>query len=94
MLEFQDGVSAMEKSIKRTQFRDLEVLGISNIINNSFVVLNSCNDDVLVQKWLDLRPRCPDGAYSVDRWHGLISGLREFLRGWGTIIWENIKERK
>lgn len=35
------------------------------------------------EKCLAGRERCPDEAYSLDIWHGQISPLRQFLKGWG-----------
>lgn len=36
----------------------------------------------LVQdKWSELRNKFPNGAYSLDIWHGCLQGLRQYLRG-------------
>lgn len=35
------------------------------------------------EKWKALKDRWPETAYSVDKWHGGICGLRQYLRGVG-----------
>ena len=39
--------------------------------------------DLVRKRWLVGRGRYPENAYSLDKWHGNISMLRKFLKGWG-----------
>ena len=38
----------------------------------------------VTEKWQEARERSPEGAYSMDRWRGQLSKLRQFLKGWGN----------
>ena len=38
--------------------------------------------------------KCPDTAYSLDRWHGGVCGLRQFLKGWGLNARGEYKRQK
>ena len=40
--------------------------------------------ELIQQKWGEASERHPVGAYSVDKWHGNMSRLRKFLKGWGA----------
>lgn len=37
-------------------------------------------------KWRNLIDKRPEADYSLDKWHGCVSGLRQLLRGWGKNI--------
>ena len=46
-------------------------------------------------KWGEIMSKCPATAYSMDRWHGGMCGLRQYLKGWGNNIrGEYKRERK
>lgn len=38
---------------------------------------------VVQEKWLETKEKYPQNSYSLNKWHGLIGGLRQFLKGWG-----------
>ncbi|KAG2610412.1 hypothetical protein PVAP13_4KG200001 [Panicum virgatum] len=48
----------------------------------------------LKDKWKEGQNRCPEGAYSLDKWHGLLRLLRQNLRGWGDNIRGDSEGRK
>jgi hypothetical protein len=37
-------------------------------------------------KWVESRDKCPEEAYLLDRWHGCLTDLRRWLKGWGINI--------
>ena len=51
-------------------------------------------DSLLQQKWLQISERHPEGAYSLDKWHGNLSFLRQFLKGWGANVRGEYKRSK
>lgn len=46
------------------------------------------------EKWGDLKRKWSEQAYSVDKWRGGISGMRQFLRGWGNNLRGEYKRNK
>lgn len=45
-------------------------------------------------KWRTLVSKWPDAAYSLDKWHGGLCGLRQYLRGWSNNIRGDYKRAK
>ena len=45
-------------------------------------------------RWQSVKDRSPDQAYSLDKWHGLISNLRHMLKGWGNILRGDFRRKK
>jgi mannosylglycoprotein endo-beta-mannosidase len=45
-------------------------------------------------KWRQNRDRCPARAYSMDKWHGGVATLRNFLKGWGRNVRGEYRRRK
>lgn len=39
-------------------------------------------EELLRNRWMNLRQTSEFGTYSLDIWHGCLQGLRKFLRGW------------
>lgn len=51
--------------------------------------------ELVEAKWADLKIRWPEHVYSMDKWHGGIGGLRQFLRGWGNNLrWEHKRAKR
>jgi hypothetical protein len=49
---------------------------------------------IVEDKWIHNRGRCPARAYSMDKWHGGVATLRNFLKGWGRNVRGEYKRRK
>lgn len=45
-------------------------------------------------KWRTLVSKWPDAAYSLDKWHGGLCGLRQYLHGWSNNIRGDYKRAK
>jgi hypothetical protein len=45
-------------------------------------------------KWRKNKDRCPARAYSMDKWHGGVATLRDFLKGWGRNVRGEYRRRK
>ena len=45
-------------------------------------------------RWQSVKDRSPDQAYSLDKWHGLISNLRQMLKGWGNNLRGDFRRKK
>jgi len=45
-------------------------------------------------RWADCKRKWPEHAYSMDKWHGGISNLRSFLRGWGNNLRGEYRKKK
>jgi len=39
---------------------------------------------LVTQKWNDSTTKRPDNCYSMDAWHGSLTSIRQFLKGWGA----------
>jgi mannosylglycoprotein endo-beta-mannosidase len=50
--------------------------------------------ETVADKWRQNRDRCLARAYSMDKWHGGVATLRNFLKGWGRNIRGEYKRRK
>jgi hypothetical protein len=50
--------------------------------------------ETVADKWRQNRDRCPARAYSMDKWHGGVATLRNFLKGWGRSIRGEYRRRK
>ena len=50
--------------------------------------------DKVTEKWQATRGRCPNTAYSIDRWHGQITLLRQFLKGCGNNLRRDFRIRE
>jgi hypothetical protein len=50
--------------------------------------------ETVADKWRQNRGRCPARAYSMDKWHGGVATLRNFLKGWGRNIRGEYKRKK
>lgn len=45
-------------------------------------------------RWQTIKDRCPEQSYSLDKWHGSISNLRQFLKGWGHNLRGEYRRKK
>ena len=50
--------------------------------------------NLIDSKWKTCKLRWPSQAYSLDKWHGGICYLQNFLKGWGSNIRGEYKKRK
>jgi hypothetical protein len=50
--------------------------------------------ETVEDKWRQNRDRCPARAYSMDKWHGGVATLRNFLKGWGAERKGRVQEKK
>ena len=48
----------------------------------------------IAEKWSHGKDKCPKSAYSLDKWHSLLAGLRKFLKGWGNNLRGDFRRRK
>lgn len=48
----------------------------------------------LRKKWNHLKTKWPETAYSLDKWHGGVCGLRQYLKGWGNNLRGEYKREK
>jgi mannosylglycoprotein endo-beta-mannosidase len=49
---------------------------------------------IVEDKWIQNRGRCPARVYSMDKWHGGVETLRNFLKGWGRNVRGEYRRRK
>jgi hypothetical protein len=45
-------------------------------------------------KWGETKNKCPDNVYSLDKWHGCVALLRNFLKGWGRNVRGDYRRKK
>jgi hypothetical protein len=50
--------------------------------------------EMVKARWETSRDKCPERAYSLDKWHGCITELRRYLKGWGLTYQEESIEGK
>jgi hypothetical protein len=50
--------------------------------------------EMVERKWKSIRERCPEEAYSLDKWHGCMAALRGFLKGWGRNVRGEYRRRR
>jgi mannosylglycoprotein endo-beta-mannosidase len=50
--------------------------------------------DLVTAKWKEIQGKCPEGAYSLEKWHGGVAALRNVLKGWGCNIRGEYRRRR
>jgi hypothetical protein len=55
--------------------------------------LNPDLNELVAQKWQASTGRRPAACYSLGAWHGSLSMIREFLKGWGLQKSGEIEEK-
>lgn len=49
---------------------------------------------IVAEKWQQVIDKCPIEAYSLDVWHGALTAMRRFLKGWGANLRGEYKMRR